>query len=549
MNYPSLLKRAIPLFACLTFSLTGCATNDKQALAAPQEIPAAHEYPSGVSVSLENTEQEQALTAINTEFPQLDPFQADDDLWQRVRAGYGLEHHTNQSRVQSFVDWHQCHPDYLHRVTARGEPYLHMILEEIEERGMPTELVLLPIVESAFVPFAYSHGRAAGIWQFIPSTGRYFGLDQNWWYDGRRDIYASTNAALDYLQKLHKSFDGDWLLALAAYNAGGGNVRKAIRKNKRLGKPTDFWHLDLPKETKYYVPKLLAMSAIVEEPLAYGLSLWPVDDLPYLTKVETNGQIDLAVAAELAELDLDEIYQLNPGFNRWATSPDGPHYLLLPITHAERFSASLNKLPAEERVTWLRHKIKSGETLSHIATNYHTTTSVLKEANNIRGSNIRAGKYLLVPTSSKPVTGYSLSSTERLKKQQNRKRSGQKLVHVVSNGDTLWDLSREYGVSTRQLAKWNGMAPKDPLKLNQKLVIWKQGKSSTALKPAVYTAPIAKDKKIRYTVRKGDSLYRIADKFNVRVGDITRWNSLNKESMLRPGQKLTLYVDITRTGS
>jgi len=549
MNYPSLLKRAIPLFACLTFSLTGCATNDKQALAAPQEIPAAHEYPSGVSVSLENTEQEQALTAINTEFPQLDPFQADDDLWQRVRAGYGLEHHTNQSRVQSFVDWHQCHPDYLHRVTARGEPYLHMILEKIEERGMPTELVLLPIVESAFVPFAYSHGRAAGIWQFIPSTGRYFGLDQNWWYDGRRDIYASTNAALDYLQKLHKSFDGDWLLALAAYNAGGGNVRKAIRKNKRLGKPTDFWHLDLPRETKYYVPKLLAMSAIVEEPLAYGLSLWPVDDLPYLTKVETNGQIDLAVAAELAELDLDEIYQLNPGFNRWATSPDGPHYLLLPITHAERFSASLNKLPAEERVTWLRHKIKSGETLSHIATNYHTTTSVLKEANNIRGSNIRAGKYLLVPTSSKPVTGYSLSSTERLKKQQNRKRSGQKLVHVVSNGDTLWDLSREYGVSTRQLAKWNGMAPKDPLKLNQKLVIWKQGKSSTALKPAVYTAPIAKDKKIRYTVRKGDSLYRIADKFNVRVGDITRWNSLNKESMLRPGQKLTLYVDITRTGS
>ncbi|MDX1336030.1 MAG: transglycosylase SLT domain-containing protein, partial [Gammaproteobacteria bacterium] len=445
MNYPSLLKRAIPLFACLTFSLTGCATNEKQAQAAPLENPAAHEYPSGESVSLENTEQEQSLTVINTEFPQLDPFQADEDLWQRVRAGYALEHHTDQSRVQSFIDWHQCHPDYLHRVTARGEPYLHMILEEIDARGMPTELVLLPIVESAFVPFAYSHGRAAGIWQFIPSTGRYFGLDQNWWYDGRRDIYASTNAALDYLQKLHKSFDGDWLLALAAYNAGGGNVRKAIRKNKKLGKPTDFWHLDLPKETKFYVPKLLAMSAIVEEPLAYGLSLWPVDDLPYLTKVETNGQIDLAVAAELAELDLDEIYQLNPGFNRWATSPDGPHYLLLPITHAERFSTSLNKLPAEERVTWLRHKIKSGETLSHIATNYHTTTSVLKEANNIRGSNIRAGKYLLVPTSSKPVTGYSLSSTERLKKQQNRKRSGQKIVHVVSNGDTLWDLSREYG--------------------------------------------------------------------------------------------------------
>lgn len=541
------LTRSLPLLALLSLPLAGCATTEQNYLV--RAIPDTNKQtlPAPESVALEKVEEEQEFTSITTEFPELDPMETEGDLWQRVRAGYGLEHHTEQSRVQSFIDWHQCHPDYLHRVTARGEPYLHLILDEIEERGMPTELVLLPAVESAFVPFAYSHGRAAGIWQFIPSTGRYFGLEQNWWYDGRRDIYASTMAALDYLQKLNKSFDGDWLLALAAYNAGGGNVRKAIRKNERLGKPTDFWHLDLPRETKYYVPKLLAMSAIVKDPLAYGLSLWPVDDQAYLAKVETDGQLDLAVAAELAELDIDEIYQLNPGFNRWATAPDGPHYLMLPITHVEQFSSNLASLPAEERVTWLRHKIKSGETLSHIARNYHTTTSVLKEANNLRSHNIRAGKHLLVPTSSKPVTGYTLSSTERLKKQQNRKRSGERYVHVVSSGDTLWDISREHGVSTRQIAKWNGMAPNDPLKVNQKLVIWKQ--SASSLKPAVYTAPIAKDKKVRYTVRKGDSLYLIADKFNVGVGDIARWNGLKKEGILRPGQKLTLYVDITRTGS
>jgi membrane-bound lytic murein transglycosylase D len=549
MNYSNYYRLSLTLFTCLSLSLAGCATAEKASLVAPQAGISAQEFPDAAAVNLENIEEQQSFTAITPEFPELDPLQTDDDIWQRVRDGFTLDPHTDQKRVQSFIDWHQCHPDYLHRVTARGEPYLHLILEEIEERGMPTELVLLPVVESAFVPFAYSHGRAAGIWQFIPSTGRYFGLDQNWWYDGRRDIYASTMAALDYLQKLHKSFDGDWLLALAAYNAGGGNVRKAIRKNKKRGKPTDFWHLDLPKETKHYVPKLLAMSAIVNDPLAYGLSLWPVDDLPYLVKVETDGQLDLAVAAELAELDIEEIYQLNPGFNRWATAPDGPHHLLLPITHAEVFSANLSTLPKEERVTWLRHKIKSGETLSHIATDYRTTTSVLKEANNLRSTNIRAGKYLLVPTSSKPVSGYTLSSAQRLKKQQNRKRSGERFIHVVSTGDTLWDLSREHGVSTRQIAKWNGMAPKDPLKPNQKLVIWKQTKKSGSFKPVAYTAPIAKDKKVRYTVRKGDSLSRIADRFHVGVNDITRWNNLNKKSILRPGQKLTLYVDITRTGS
>jgi membrane-bound lytic murein transglycosylase D len=531
-------------------SLSACATNHPTE-SESQSTEAIHIEEGSSAMELEAAEESAPLQVVEITPPAPEPLEATSDLWDRVRENLVLDAHPEQPRVQAFLEWHQCHPDYLQRVTARGEPYLHLILDEIDRRGMPTELVMLPAVESAFVPFAYSHGRAAGIWQFIPSTGRHFGLEQNWWYDGRRDIYAATHAALDYLEQLHKTFDGDWLLALAAYNAGAGNVRKAIRKNVKRGKPTDFWHLDLPKETKHYVPKLLAMAAIVQDPDYYGLDLWQIDDQPYLVRVETDGQIDLAVASELAGIDLEQMYQLNPAFNRWATAPEGPHYLLLPIDKAEQFSSNLLSLPVEERVTWLRHKIRNGETLGHIAKKHHTTVAVLKKANGLRSNNIRAGKHLLVPTSSKPVTRYALSSEQRLKKLQAKERSGTRFVHVVQSGDTLWDLSRSYGVSSRKIAKWNGMAPGDTLKLNQKLVLWdvKATQPKGSIIPAVYTSPAGKERTVRYTVRKGDSLYRIAGRFNVTVNEIKRWNNLSSGSLLRPGQRLTLKVDITRTGS
>lgn len=538
----------LPLVASVT--LAACATtNGEEPIADATEQGVLEE--TSPAMSLEAMEVTAPLQSMELSAPSSDPLETEDDLWERIRANFELDAHPEQARVQSFIQWHQCHPDYLQRVTARGEPYLHLIMEEIRERGMPSELVMLPAVESAFVPFAYSHGRAAGIWQFIPSTGRHFGLQQNWWYDGRRDIYAATIAALDYLQQLNKSFDGDWLLAIAAYNAGAGNVRKAIRKNEKRGKPTDFWHLELPKETQFYVPKLLAMAAIVQDPDYYGLDLWPIDDKPYLVRVETDGQIDLAVASELADIDIEQMYQLNPAFNRWATAPDGPHYLLLPIEKAGIFSSNLLTLPTEQRVTWLRHKIGNGETLGHIANKHHTTIAVLKKANGLRSNNIRAGKYLLVPTSSKPVIRYALSSDQRLKKLQNQNRSGTRHVHIVKSGDTLWDLSRTYGVSSKNIAKWNGMAPGDTLKLNQKLVFWKTDHSRTSgsIIPAVYTSPASRERKVHYTVRKGDSLYRIANRFKVSVKEIRRWNNLGSGSLLRPGQKLTLKVDITRTGS
>lgn len=302
------------------------------------------------------------------------------DLWQRIRNKFSIPTQQDNRKLRRQIEWYASHPEYMLRVTQRAEPYLHFIVNEIEKNNVPMEIALLPIVESAFKPFAYSHGRAAGIWQFIPSTGRRYGLKQNWWYDGRRDIYASTQSAIKLLSNLAKTFDGDWLLALAAYNSGEGTVKRAIRKNKKRGKATDFWSLKLPPETSAYVPKLIALKRIVSDPAHYNIELTPIDDAPYFTKVDIPDQLDLAKVAELSEIDIEEVYTLNPAFNRWATSPAGPHYVLLPIEKAESFATKLAELPKQQRIKWIRHTIRSGETISAIASKYNTSISSIKKS-------------------------------------------------------------------------------------------------------------------------------------------------------------------------
>ena len=455
------------------------------------------------------------------------------DLWTRLREGFGLPHQTND-RIAPYLAWYRKHPAYLDRVFERADPFLYHILEQLEARGMPTEIALLPVVESAFDPFAYSHGRAAGLWQFIPATGQRFGLEQDWWYDGRRDVIASTAAALDYLQYLHRFFDGDWMLALAAYNAGEGTVRNAVRRNRAAGKPTDFWHLALPRETRAYVPKLLALSLVVEDPARHGLELRAIANEPRIALVETHGQLDLAVAAELAALPLDDLYRLNPGFNQWATRPQGPHRLVLPLELAGDFAIALAELPPERRLQWQRHEILPGETLGHIASQYRTTVAVLRETNQIKGSTIRAGRHLLVPVAATEAGDYRLSAGQRLARTQNRDRGGARINHVVQRGDTFWDLSRRYDVPVRSLAQWNQMAPGDTLRPGQTLVIWDR----TAERRTLRT--------IQYQVRRGDSLARISSRFNVSVNDLIQWNGLSRDRYLQPGQTLKLYVDVTR---
>jgi len=461
------------------------------------------------------------------------------DTWDRVRKNFTF-HVPNKQRVLSQKNWYLRHPSYMNRVSTRAEPFLFYIVEELEKAGMPAELALLPIVESAFDPFAYSHGRAAGMWQFIPSTGKNYGMKQTWWYDGRRDVIASTAGAIKYLQRLHKLFDGDWLHALAAYNSGEGRVMRAIRNNKRKSRPTDFWSLDLPRETRAYVPKLLALADILTNKEEYGFA-WPsVSNQPVIEIVDVQSQIDLAVAAKKAGLTTKELHALNPGYNRWATDPDGPHRLVVPLQVAEDFISALAETDAKDRLNWVRHKVKSGESLGLIAKKYNTTIDVIQSINGMNNNVIFTNDFLLVPIALKSMEEYSLSADQRLARKQAEKKGAYQLTHKIESGDTFWDLSRTYKVAVRDLAKWNGMAPRDPLRPGKELVVWVNQVSEKQTDNSIMRT-------LTYTVRNGDSLSRIASKFNVKVSDITKWNSLKGKRYLQPGQKLKLYVDVTET--
>ena len=469
-----------------------------------------------------------------------------DDVLVRLRQDFSLSY--DNPRTAAERKWFAEHPDYLDRVFTRAQRYLPYIVAELERRDLPLELALLPIVESAYDPFAYSHGRAAGLWQMIPGTAKRFGVKQNWWYDGRRDVVDSTRAALDYLEYLYEFNDGNWLNAIASYNSGEGNVRRAVRRNTGAGKPIDFWYLKLPKETSMYVPKLLALVEIVSDPAAHNLTLPVVVDEQQFSVTDIGSQLDLALAAELAGVDIDTVYQYNPGFNRWSTDPAGPHRLVMPIDVADEFQAALEQVPAGDRVRWKRHKVKSGEAISQIADQYNTTVSTIRAANNLKGNTIRAGHHLMIPVATKPLSAYSKSADARLAATQNRKRAGNKIEHVVSNGESFWTISRRYGVTHRQLAAWNGMAPGDTLSVGRKLVVW-----TNAAVEAPRTSPTQAlgntTRKLRYTVRSGDSLYLIARKFRVGIDQIARWNKIDKSKILRPGQRLTMYVDVTAQSS
>ena len=465
-----------------------------------------------------------------------------NDVWQRIRGQLTFDIPQNK-RVVVQRDWYAKHPSYLTRVGKRAEPFLYYIVEELERNNVPVELALLPVVESAFDPFAYSHGRASGMWQFVPATGTRFNMKQNWWYDGRRDIVASTSGAIQYMKYLHKFFDGDWLLALAAYNSGEGRVQRAVKKNKRLGKKSDFWSLDLPKETRAYVPKLLALADIVKRPEQFDLKLYEINNEEVISQVDIKSQLDLAKAADLAGLSLPELQRLNPGFNRWSTDPDGPHRLLLPKHKVAHFEEGLDKLTKDERLAWQRYKIKNGDNLGAIAKKFHTSIELIRQVNGINGNQIRAGKHLLIPVAAKSLDSYILSQDQRIAKKQAKPQQGIKITHKVVSGDNLWDIGQRYEVSSSKIAKWNGFAPRDPLMLGQKLVIWQ--KNNTAVKASHQRVEQAIMRNITYKVRPGDSFARIADKFNIRISDIERWNSLNRNKYLQPGQRLKLSVDVT----
>jgi membrane-bound lytic murein transglycosylase D len=545
---PKGLRRASApaLTAALLAALSGCqtVTGALHSRSAPEDTAAAEAFATGHEVP---DAALPALTVVSGPGLVITPPLADQDLLERIRHQLSLPV-SDDPAVARELKWFAEHPDYLARVFKRSERYLYHIVETLEQRNMPLDLALLPIVESAFDPFAYSHGRASGLWQIIPGTGRRLGLKQNWWYDGRRDIVESTRAALDYLESMHQSFDQDWLLAVAGYNSGEGNVARALRRGASSAQDQDFWHIRayLPVETRTYVPRLLALASLLADPAAHGVDLPALPNQPYFAAVDTGGQIDLALAAELASIDTDELYQLNPGFNRWATDPDGPHRLLVPAPVSTDFAEALAALGDRERVQWSRHRIKQGETLEVLARHYQTTPAVLQEVNKIDGHLIRAGDYLMIPHAVKSMASYTQTADARAERKRNTPRSGTQVAHVVQPGESLWTISRRYGVGVRELSAWNSMAPGDVLSVGRELVIWTR--STDAAPVASATAVDTGAERIRrvtYQVRKGDSLSSIASRFRVRVAELLQWNKISAERYLQPGQRLVMYVDVT----
>ena len=467
------------------------------------------------------------------------------DLW-RVIADRQEIIVDNNPRIQSHIDWISQLPDYLASISKRAQPFLYLVVSEVEKEEVPIEIALLPIVESDYYPFSYSHGTATGIWQFIPSTGRMYGLDEDWWHEDRRDVLASTKAAVRYLKDLNRMFDGDWLLSIAAYNAGPGRVQRAIDKNRNQGKRTDYWSLDLPKETEKYVPKLLALGKVLKNPERFNQKLIKIENKPYLEPINLESQFDLALIAQWTNLSIDEIYSFNPGLKRWATPEALPYTILLPVDVVGDFKEILTNQKNRPKVSWTRYKVKEGDSLSIIAQNFNTTINQIQSVNNINGSLIRANSYLIVPLARESEAYYSLSDVQREKSRLNATKNSDKLIYKVVSGDSLWKISRNFDVTVNDLVRWNKIVPTAPLTIGKELVILIDAKEKTELAKITNTG-IDINRKIVYTVRSGDNLSLIAQKYKVKVSQIRDWNDLNETDILQPGDKLTITINVVNS--
>lgn len=480
------------------------------------------------------------------------------DLWDRIRDGFALQE-LNSPLVQNHVAWYTNRPEYMRRMVERSQLYLYHIVEEVEKRGMPTEVALLPMIESAFNPKAYSTSHASGIWQFIPSTGKNFGLEQNWWYDGRRDVTAATDAALDYLQKLHDMF-GSWELAFAAYNWGEGSVQRAIAKNRKKGLPTDYLSLTMPAETRNYLPKLMAVKQIIMDPAARNLTLASIPNRPYFVSIPTTQHIDLAVAARLAKMPLHDFVSLNPAYNRPVINAKGSRSLLLPVDKADLFTSNLESYD-KPLVSWKSYTPARGEKIDNVARRFSISVARLKEINSITKRNkLSAGQTLLVPLSRNEAAVPTFNEAQRAVEPEETEPLpvSSRLIYAVKKGDTLASIAKRHKVSATQIKALNNLRS-NRLGSGQKLVIRqetlakrnlaagkakpvKQAAASKSMPVKLAAANSAKRSQRYYTVRRGDTVDSIAKRFNVATNDIQRWNNISGKRGLTPGNKVTLML-------
>lgn len=518
-----------------------CAIRVTILLAMAAVIAGCTSFPSSRDRNVANRETSVPVVDAKTSFDTQAATQADkvdgsvdptSDVWARIRQGLQL-HTVQDPRITKELRWFKDNPNFLTSSSRRAEPFLFHIVSEIERRGMPIELAFIPIVESAFQAKANSPSQASGIWQFIPDTGTRFGLKQDWWYDERRDFVKATDAALDYLAALHTRFDGDWLLAIAAYNNGEGNIERARLKNQRKHLPRDFWSLELRRETAEYVPKILAVAQVIAHPELYGQALQPILNKPYFAIVDTGRPIDLRQLESGAGLSADVFQAMNAGYRRQVAGPNGPYNIYVPIGTEGQVRQTVATLPRHARADWQHYQIRPGDTLSGIAARFGTTVSNLQASNQIKGTMLRAGQQLLIPPVGPESKGAGMADTVAIKTTSVQpKASGE--THVVMSGETLSAIAKQYGISIAQLTRANNIEKTATLRVGQRLVTRPVGGGDAARPDA--------PRQVNYEVRKGDSLWRISSRFAVTVPDLQRWNSLSPAHRLQPGQKLTVFL-------
>lgn len=531
------LRRLPPILA-LALLAAGCAGAPRvPEPVAGAEVDDAGPAPAEVSYPDEEQAPEAPPEELEAEAPTVEPLApavAYGDVLERIRSNLSLPDVDN-ARVQREIEWLQRNPDYVARVFGRAQRYLNYIVNEVEAHGLPGDLALLPVVESAFNPFAYSRSHASGLWQFIAPTGERFGLRRNFYQDQRRDVLESTRAAIEFLTHLRDRFNGDWFLAIAAYNYGAGNVQRAINRNAALHRRTDFFSLSLPAETRAYVPKLIALAKLVRDPARYGLDLPPIPDTPYFRIVPTNGPVDLRLMAELAGVDTEELHALNPAWNRWITDPEGPNRVLIPEAVADDFADRLAALDGHARARLALHTVSAGESLTSIAGRYRVPQAFLDRMNDGPQSELHAGDELWVPAGDVSQLRAGLGSDL------------ERRTHRVREGESLWSISRRYGMSVGALARMNHISTKALLHPGQRLQVAGSGPSlATGLAsvedPGSAPRASAEGGKVSYKVRRGDTLSAIARRFEVSVRELQAWNNMGRSTALRAGQFLTIRV-------
>ena len=455
------------------------------------------------------------------------------DLWQKIRDDFGFPEMDN-NLVRKHVNFYTEQPEYFERILKRARIYLPYIYQQVDSKGMPSEIALLPIVESAYNPRARSRAGAVGLWQFMPFTGKEYGLKQNWWYEGRRDVIESTAAALDYLNHLYLMFDNDWSLALAAYNAGENGINRAIRKNQNQNKSTQYSNLKLKQETRNFVPKLIAVKKIIANPEAYGIDPPKLSSEPAFEIVQFNFQVDLTILAYRTGIQNYELEQLNPGLRRTVTPPGGPHRILVPSGKYDRVVNWISNLHPSHAVVTVIYQVKPGDVLGTIGQRYNVSVASIKSINSMKSDLIRSGELLRIPNPS------SISQHAEFINQDNK--AGWQFVHQVKLGEVLGTIAQRYNVPVAELRTANSLKS-NLIRIGQNLRIPTPGSiGQFASTPnAVYN--LTTGTRYIHKVKLGESLWRIARLYHVKVTNLLNWNDIDSGTYIHPGQSIVVYIN------